>query len=423
MFGWTIRPRQSDGTISTEYLEKMAAKGWILNGISLGYLFFQKDQPKKVRFSVDALGKQRRKVDEELNDDHIQDYIALCEESGWQLVDSDGTFYVFVTEDENIPFLQTDAAAYKDSVHHLKSIGLTGLFVAVAWIALLVFGDVFDEIHRFMLWEWSLDFIAAVGILFLYVLFSAGNSIWNLVREKQFLQKGLVPKASPNRVRAWVGWTLGQVMIGAVIWLSISVFFERNVWLFLLAWAGYMLFELLLAVLERILWNKGKQSRGQIRMWRNVIILVLVHSLSWNTIKAPISDTEVNDTWKTIVTAEDFGWSEEQEKASYRYEGSRWAEEYYYSDFKDMLWYDMYVSEIPWLVDSFCGEYKLEEEQAEVLEAADFGLDQLYYWPAQDSYRERYLFRIENGALMLHIRHELTDDEIEMIADRLIHWS
>lgn len=89
-----------------EYLEKMAAKGLFIKSIDRYIYTFEKTEPRKVKFYIDAFDKaswfDTRAEEETLG------YKEYCERAGWNYVCTDGKFQVFYTENmEAIP-IETD---------------------------------------------------------------------------------------------------------------------------------------------------------------------------------------------------------------------------------------------------------------------------------------------------------------------------
>ncbi len=64
-----------------DYLERMAAKGWIFKGWKLGLVFY-KDQPRKETYAVEIFpeGDENDKRPEP----NTQEYARYCEEAGWE---------------------------------------------------------------------------------------------------------------------------------------------------------------------------------------------------------------------------------------------------------------------------------------------------------------------------------------------------
>ena len=99
------------------YLEKMAAKGWMLESTSpiVHFLQFKKCEPEKVKFYVDIFEEYSKDMVSGYN---LPEYIGMCEESGWNYITeiptpktgftSEYSFQVFASEDLNAPPIQTN---------------------------------------------------------------------------------------------------------------------------------------------------------------------------------------------------------------------------------------------------------------------------------------------------------------------------
>ena len=94
-----------------DYLERMAAKGWIFKGWRLGLVFY-KDQPRKETYAVEIFpeGDENDKRPEP----NTQEYARYCEEAGWELVDSTGKFCVFRKIREDAVPIVTEEERYEN---------------------------------------------------------------------------------------------------------------------------------------------------------------------------------------------------------------------------------------------------------------------------------------------------------------------
>lgn len=110
-------------TAVEEYLEDMAEKGWILEKIN-GYLFtFQKIEPKKLKYSVDAFCEIS--VFDTEDSDMAMYYREYCIAAGWKYICQAGKIQVFYRSDvESIIPIQTDnrekfTAIFKSSLYNV----------------------------------------------------------------------------------------------------------------------------------------------------------------------------------------------------------------------------------------------------------------------------------------------------------------
>lgn len=99
MLGYEIHAYQ-------EYLEKMAAKGLLVQAISGNTFYFRKTEPKNVRFYVDVFEKASW-FDSRAEEETL-DYKEYCEGAGWNYVCTNGKFQVFYSEEEHPVPIETD---------------------------------------------------------------------------------------------------------------------------------------------------------------------------------------------------------------------------------------------------------------------------------------------------------------------------
>ncbi len=88
-----------------EELEAMALKGWKLKRMGVRYEF-ERIEPKKLIYTVDFFPKASV-YDTEPSGGTLS-YIECCRQAGWELVASNGTMHIFVSENENAIPIHTD---------------------------------------------------------------------------------------------------------------------------------------------------------------------------------------------------------------------------------------------------------------------------------------------------------------------------
>lgn len=74
------------------YLEKQAAKGWHLKDWRFG-LFFEKGEPKKVKYAVEVFPKGDERASRPEQD--AEEFAEYCQAAGWELVDGRRKFCIF----------------------------------------------------------------------------------------------------------------------------------------------------------------------------------------------------------------------------------------------------------------------------------------------------------------------------------------
>lgn len=88
-----------------EELESMALKGWKLKKIGVRYEF-ERIEPKKLTYTVDFFPKASV-YDTEPSGGTVS-YIECCRQADWELVASNGTMHIFVSENEDAIPIHTD---------------------------------------------------------------------------------------------------------------------------------------------------------------------------------------------------------------------------------------------------------------------------------------------------------------------------
>lgn len=112
-----------------EYLEMMAAKGWLVQSIKGAFFKFKRIEAKKIKFSVDILNKIS--VFDVNDTDDALSYKEYCEAAGWNYVCQTGKIQVFYTEDDDksIPI-------HTDEKEKVKSVFKYSLFNIITFIML-----------------------------------------------------------------------------------------------------------------------------------------------------------------------------------------------------------------------------------------------------------------------------------------------
>ena len=120
-----------------EYLEKQAENGWMLDKISL-YWVFRRIKPRKIHFSVTYFPK--KSVFEADGSEEQRLFWDFCEHAGWKLAATNEQMQIFYNEKEDPVPIETDAAMEVDKIHQSakKSYVSTYALLLVFW--LLQFG-------------------------------------------------------------------------------------------------------------------------------------------------------------------------------------------------------------------------------------------------------------------------------------------
>lgn len=121
-----------------EYLEGMARAGLMFAKRRGMFFYFEKCEPKKVRFFVDVFAKAS--IFDTRPDPKTEEYIEYCRASGWKHLHTDGKLQFFCAESENAVQIQTDDALRLKLIHKntLATNGVTWILLPVMFVMILV---------------------------------------------------------------------------------------------------------------------------------------------------------------------------------------------------------------------------------------------------------------------------------------------
>ena len=95
------------------YLEEQAAKDWLLEQVGLYGFTFRKDVSSHRRYCVDVpvTGGEFKK-----REAYVEDYIPMCQDTGWTYVGTNDRIYIFTTEDETTIPIHTDPEVRRQAI-------------------------------------------------------------------------------------------------------------------------------------------------------------------------------------------------------------------------------------------------------------------------------------------------------------------
>ncbi len=174
-----------DHTNIEKHLEKMAAKGWMIDTIGSTFWRYKKIEPQKLRFSVVYYPK---KADEGviISADR-QNFIDLCSSGGWNYVMNSGKLHIFSTKYESTPPIDTDAEIQIECIHKFakNEIVYGYLFLIIACILMFSFGG-------YKLWKEPVEVLTDIEVYTFYfwltpafLIFSVCNIISYLIWYKK----------------------------------------------------------------------------------------------------------------------------------------------------------------------------------------------------------------------------------------------
>lgn len=206
-----------------DYLERMAAKGWIFKGWRLGLVFY-KDQPRKETYAAEIFPEGDEK--DKRPEPNTREYARYCEEAGWELVDSTGKFCVFRKIREDALPIVTEEERYENVckaewVPLKKELILSCLIeVFLCWglytSQLITF--LFSDIFLLILLNWNLIFLEEL-------LLFTGFARWKISSERRLKEgREILYGKRKAGVHIWAGvrsllfiFIIGSVMGGVMV--------------------------------------------------------------------------------------------------------------------------------------------------------------------------------------------------------------
>ena len=231
-----------------DYLERMAAKGWIFKGWKLGLVFY-KDQPRKESYAAEIFpeGDENDKRPEP----NTQEYARYCEEAGWELVDSIGKFCVFRKIREDAVPIVTEEERY-ENVRKAEWKSFGGKFFLSCFMTALLYwrlgtfdyvNYIFSDLLLLWIFTWT---VLLAGELFHFIGFIA----WKVNSNHRMKQGRRVFYGGGNRaVHIWVGFRSLLYFIFTVVFLgAVAAFSGRNrIFIVLIVAVGFLIFSLVMA--------------------------------------------------------------------------------------------------------------------------------------------------------------------------------
>lgn len=201
-----------DHTGIAAHLEKMAAKGWMLERVANYGWIYRRIEPKKLHFAVSYYPKASE-YDPEYPDDQ-QTFHEFCAHTGWKLVCTTFQMQVFCNENENPIPIETDPVLEVETIHAamMKSffwghVVLLVLSVILGGVFLLgIYGNVIytlaDPMKVFTGFCWLLLFVLTATELIAYFR-------WHGKAEKAAEQGFFLDTPDTSKIQKACLWLLG----------------------------------------------------------------------------------------------------------------------------------------------------------------------------------------------------------------------
>ncbi len=264
-----------DHTNIEKHLEKMAAKGWMIDTIGSTFWRYKKTEPRKLRFSVVYYPKDVKEG--AIISDDRQNFIDLCSSGGWNYVINSGKMHIFSTDGENTPPIDTDAEIQIECIHKFakNEIVYGYLFLIVACLF-------FSGFVIYKLWKEPVDTLKDASPIFWLTPFSLIFSVFNVISYLNWYKKA--KSAAENgeftdtkmiiRFEAlfWFPLYFGFGLLGFFSFLRIrDILFTLGIIL-----SGIILFSVYKAINNNISKSERKETTKQrLRRFSAVMLVIL----------------------------------------------------------------------------------------------------------------------------------------------------
>ena len=150
----------------TDFLDRMAAKGWLLTKKSGVFYKFEKTDKPYFRYDITFF------ADASKENDYLpygaDRYFEMAEAAGWQFILNDQKMMIFISEDADAPQLETEPMVKVDVIHssytHFYMI-FDIMFMVHSWSAYLRLTDGFPSDIRIIVGDCGLCAIGISSIL------------------------------------------------------------------------------------------------------------------------------------------------------------------------------------------------------------------------------------------------------------------
>mgnify|MGYP004598388197 CR=1 FL=1 len=232
------------------YLSEMAAKGWMLDEIWILNIFkFKRCEPKNMRFTVDIPKLSDTCADTSLQNYELlfNEYIDICESSGWKHIVESSQYQIFCTEDVNAVDIQTDDSLKLDSLLKFNF----GYFIQMLCFIFLAltFGKNNPTIESYSYGKLCMTIFYS-SITFFFGLNFLEDLLWKLNAKKSLKEGNIVkyPGLSSFKIKLLIQ----KYNSVAIIILLVGIFILQNenqiIYLILAFSIGFIILTIMLLV-------------------------------------------------------------------------------------------------------------------------------------------------------------------------------
>lgn len=212
-----------EGAAFAEYLEEMAAKGWMLKKLTTANIqCFERQEPRRLKFNVAVLPDSSEF--ESRDREEARTYREYCEEAGWKLVYGGTLWQVFYSEEEEPIPIETDFGLQLETQ---KGIALSlGTWVTMLFItAFFLFGIYFmlkepGKALAFTSMTIQIPVLLGLAVVFPYELLS--RVFWFRKAKKILEQTGKLPGVNLSWLKTRHMLSVAAVFVLLLVLMAVS---------------------------------------------------------------------------------------------------------------------------------------------------------------------------------------------------------
>lgn len=441
-------------------LEKMAAKGWMIEEITNFYWTYRRTEPKEVKFAVSYYPKASEFDPKPTEDQKI--FHEFCAHTGWKLACTSAQLQIFYNERENPTPIETEPILEVESIHasakrsFLPAYGLLALlcvFMGGLFITSLLrepISQLSSPENLFSGVSFTVLAILCVVEIFCYVYWHerAKRAAW----QGEFLR--------PLSTSGFQKGIMLMVFLGLLYWLVNTVFFGGKLQRWIGIFTCFYMPALLILVngTKRLLKRRGV-SRGVNRTLTILTSFVLAYGMlglllfatirlystgffeeekaetyEYNGMTWEFRQDELPLTLGDLLEADTGDYIREQSRNASFLLGELVAREHPRFDAagyeeRPYLEYTLVLVKLPALYE-FCRDSLLREPEDslpvwelhyEAQEAAPWGADEAYRLRDSDSgYWNKYLLCYDGMLVEIIFSWEPTEEQMGIVGERLL---
>lgn len=203
------------------HLEKMARRGWQLEGMNNWGWRFRRAEPAETRYAVTCFPDAS--VYDSAPTPEQETYADFCRTAGWAFVSAYGPLQIFRTDRPDAAPIETDEGEKLRAIHRAICrtwLPIYGLLLAVWLLNLFIrLPEIFRRPLEFLSSSQQMaSFALIVGLVVYLAAFMADYLVWYL-RSRRSVAEGGACRAPHTRGRLWAGGAL--LALGAVSLLTL----------------------------------------------------------------------------------------------------------------------------------------------------------------------------------------------------------